>query len=103
VLREFVEYARLSQIEPIIEVDNEDDLVEILGIYKPMEICIGINARDLSTLTLDRTLHFSLAEKYKKELSPFIVFAFSGIEKAEYVSEYREKYNGVLIGSLFRT
>ncbi len=93
-----VNYCLSKNIEPLVEVDNESDLQEILKLFSPEEITIGINCRDLDTMKIDCENHFRL---WRKELLSYHTIGLSGITDFSQVAEYQWKYDGVLIGSLF--
>lgn len=99
-LRAMIDYCLIKNIEPLIEVDNESDLDEVLANLSPEEISIGINCRDLDTMEIDRENHFRL---WRKELLSYHTIALSGITDFSQVREYKWKYDGVVIGRLFMT
>ena len=79
-------YCLAKNIEPLIEVDNESELVAILQNFSPEEISIGINCRNLDTMEIDREEHFSL---WRTELSDYHILALSGITDFAQINEYR--------------
>ena len=93
-----VNYCLSKNIEPLIEVDNESDLDEVLRNFSPEEISIGINCRNLDTMEIDRKKHFDF---WRDELQKYHTLALSGITDFAQVNKYRWKYDGVLIGTLF--
>ncbi len=98
-LTDLIEYSVSKNIFPVVEVDNEDDLWEVLDI--DLVFAVAVNCRNLWNMRIDRNRHFDIYEKYKCELENRITFAFSGIDDLEQVKEYKWKYNGVLIGTSF--
>ncbi len=102
-INEFIEYSLEKDIFPIVEIDNEKDLDEILEKlpYENKSWWIWINCRNLWTMEIDRNKHFTIYEKYKNKLENRLVFAFSWIDNLEQVGDYKWKYNGVLIGTSF--
>lgn len=97
-LKNLVTYCLEKNIEPLIEIDNESDLNEVLQNFSPVDISIGINCRNLDTMEIDRQNHFAL---WRTELSDYHILALSGITDFAQIHEYRWKYDGVLIGTLF--
>lgn len=95
-LDELLEYTLGKWIFPIIEIDNEKDLIEELK-RKWNNFWISLNARNLDTMEMNNNFHFEMYEKYKKEFDKKIVFAFSWISGLNQVDLYKWKYNWVLI------
>jgi indole-3-glycerol phosphate synthase len=60
---------------------------------------IAINCRNLWTMEIDRSRHFSLYEMYADEFARHQMFAFSWIDSVDQRHEYEGKYDGVLIGT----
>ena len=83
-----VQYAIEHNIEPLIEVDNEQDLIMIMGQYSPNDILIGINSRDLSTLEMQPNLHMDIYSRHHDQLADFIVFALSGVSSLDDIAQY---------------
>ena len=97
-LTQLVRHCLTLNIEPLVEVDNASDLDEVLRTFSPNDITIGINCRDLDTLEIDRQRHF---DYWRPEMLSYHTIALSGITDISQVSEYKEKYDGIVIGSLF--
>lgn len=103
-IKDLALYAQSKNIFPVIEVDNAEDLWHILSMwFDPQYVGIGINARQLDTpdLLTDKQIHFDLYTQYAEQLSPYLRFAFSGVEDLEEIKAYNNKYHGCLIGTYF--
>ncbi|MDQ7010170.1 MAG: hypothetical protein Q9M94_07840 [Candidatus Gracilibacteria bacterium] len=104
---DFSDYAIQKNIFPIIEIDTEKGLEKVLNLPLLTKDGLGegfgiaINCRNLGTMELDRKKHFSIIKNYEKFLENKLVFAFSGIDNLEQIKEYKNKFNGVLVGSYF--
>lgn len=95
-LRNFYKEAKRLNLEPLVEVHNEEELE--LALKYDCEI-IGINNRDLKTfnVTLDTT-----KELIKRIPKDKVIVSESGIMSIEDLKMLRELgVNGVLIGELF--
>ncbi len=97
-IEEFVEFSFDLGLEPLVEVRNESDF------YRAIESgarLIGINARDLNTLEIDRSL-FARFSRLRKEkgLKNIFMIAESGFLEAKEVIEVLENgFDGFLIGT----
>jgi len=98
-LQEFIDYSNSKNILPVVEIDDEKWMEEILKLKN--DFAIWINCRNLKTMEINRQRHFEIYEKFKAELEDKIVFAFSGIDDLKQVNEYVWKFNWVLIGTYF--
>ncbi|MDD3302469.1 MAG: hypothetical protein PHN31_02860 [Candidatus Gracilibacteria bacterium] len=101
LLTNLIKYSLCKNIFPIVEVDNEKDLKEIIELSQKLELGIAINSRNLGNMQIDINSHFTLYNKYKDQLANKIIFAFSGINNLDDIKKYKNKYNGVLIGTYF--
>jgi indole-3-glycerol phosphate synthase len=99
-LIEFIKYSNSKNIYPIVEVDNENDFKKILDLREKYDFWIALNSRNLTTMKINKDLHFKIFEKYKENLWDKIIFAFSGIEY-ENIKNYKNKFNWVLIWTHF--
>lgn len=94
VLTKFVELCFLLGIEPVVEVNSEEDLAK--AVVTKTNI-VAVNARDLETFVIDVSKACVLIKKIPDR---FIKLGFSGIKSAEEVRVYHEAgANGVLVGT----
>lgn len=84
---------------PIIEVDTAQDLEVLFALVWSNQRWIAINCRNLWTMEIDRSRHFSLYEEYSEQFARHQMFAFSWIDSVDQRHEYEWKYDGVLIGT----
>jgi indole-3-glycerol phosphate synthase len=93
-LRRLVTLTKSLGIEPVVEVNDEEDLAKALT--TDTEI-IAVNARDLGTFIVDVPAACRLLET----LPPaYLKLGFSGVESAKQVREYRAAgAGGVLVGT----
>lgn len=95
-LCDFVELAVKEGLEPLIEVDNEDDAIDVVNTNP--NIMLGINARDLGNLSvsLDRSISIIRLVRGKADL----VIAESGVKDVDdAVKLAREGANAILVGT----
>jgi indole-3-glycerol phosphate synthase len=95
-LWDFVELAVKEGLEPLIEVDNEDDAIDVVNTNP--NIMLGINARDLGNLSvsLDRSISITRLVRGKADL----VIAESGVKDVDdAVKLAREGANAILVGT----
>jgi indole-3-glycerol phosphate synthase len=95
-LWDFVELAVKEGLEPLIEVDNEDDAIDVVNTNP--NIMLGINARDLGNLSvsLDRSISIIRLVRGKADL----VIAESGVKDVDdAVKLAREGANAILVGT----
>jgi indole-3-glycerol phosphate synthase len=95
-LWDFVELAVKEGLEPLIEVDNEDDAIDVVNTNP--NIMLGINARDLGSLSvsLDRSISIIRLVRGKADL----VIAESGVKDVDdAVKLAREGANAILVGT----
>lgn len=97
-IEEFVEFSFDLGLEPLVEVRSENDFYQAV---KSGARLIGINARDLNTLEIDRSI-FTRFGRLKKErgLKDVFLIAESGFLEAKEVIEVLEDgFDGFLIGT----
>ena len=95
-LWELADYAMSLGLEPLIEVDNEEDAVEVVNTNP--NVMLGINSRDLGNLSvsLDRAVSIIRAVRGKAS----IIIAESGVKGVDDASRLaREGANAVLVGT----
>ena len=94
VLKDFVTISQKIGIEPIVEINDEEDLEKALGTNTSF---IAVNARDLSTFTVDIPKACALVEKIPEK---YIKLGFSGINSSVEVKRYKKAgAKGVLVGT----
>ncbi len=98
-LKKFVNICLEEGIEPVVEINNEEDLQKAIETETKI---IAVNARDLETFTIDISSACSLIKKIPDH---FIKLGFSGIHSSREVQQYKKAgANGVLAGtSLMQT
>lgn len=94
-LEPMIAQARDFGMEPLVEVHDEDELESVLSTSARI---VGINARDLRTLEIDRTRVPRLAAKVPKDR---VRVAESGVLSASDVADLRGAVDAVLIGTAF--
>lgn len=93
-LKSFVRICNELQIEPVVEINNEEDLKKAVETEANI---IAVNARDLETFEIDVT---SACELMKKIPDNFIKLGFSGINFSDEVVQYKNAgAAGVLVGT----
>ena len=75
------EYSTKKFIEPLIEVNNFKEAVKFIEILSPK--IIGVNARDLETLTIDKERMFMTISMIRKEYPDLFIIAESGLKDPE--------------------
>ncbi len=96
-LWDLVDYAINLGLEPLIEVDNEVDALDVVS--KDPDVMLGINSRDLSDLSvsLDRAVSIIRAVRGGKAN---IIVAESGVKTVnDTLRLAREGANAVLVGT----
>lgn len=98
-LKQFVDLCLDLEIEPVVEVNNEEDLKKAIATETRI---IAVNARDLENFIIDVEKACNLLKKIPDK---FIKLAFSGIHSATEVQLYKSVgAKGVLVGtSLMQT
>lgn len=98
-LKSFVKLCLAAGIEPVVEINNEEDLEK--AIESDTNI-IAVNARDLETFTIDLKRACLLMKRIPDH---FVKLGFSGIHSADEVLQYQNAgAKGVLVGtSLMKT
>ncbi len=93
-LKRFVVLTRKLNIEPVVEIANNDDLTKALQTETDV---IAVNARNLDTFTID--VHYA-CNLIRKIPSEYIRLGFSGIKSSKEVLLYKNAgVKGVLIGT----
>lgn len=90
----FVDLALDYHLEPLIEIHNADEAESALG---TKAVLIGINNRDLSTMTIDRSTTRLLSEHIRPRGR--LIVSESGMRSADDVREMRNYCDAFLIGS----
>ncbi|HVP96537.1 indole-3-glycerol phosphate synthase TrpC [Methanoregula sp.] len=90
----FVDAVYGAGLEPLVEVHNADEIDLALATDAQL---IGINNRDLSTMTIDRSTTRNLSGKVRK--AGRLVVSESGMRSADDVRELRPYCDAFLIGS----
>lgn len=95
MLRKLIRKAHQCEIDPVVEIHDEQDFEKIRD---EKEIIIGINNRNLATLTTD-VFH---AEKLLEKIDPTMtIIAESAFTKSQELLPYWRKIDAVLIGTTF--
>lgn len=93
-LKHFVELCFAEGIEPVVEINDEEDLKKAL--VTPVSF-LAVNARNLETFTVDVGKACALLIKIP---DTFIKLGFSGINSSSEVKKYKESgAKGVLVGT----
>jgi indole-3-glycerol phosphate synthase len=93
-LKSFVRICHNLNIEPVVEINNEEDLEKAVETSTKI---IAVNARDLETFHVDISIACRLMKKIPNN---FIKLGFSGISSAVDVKQYKDAgARGVLIGT----
>jgi len=90
----FVDAVYAAGLEPLVEVHNADEIAFAL---KTKAQLIGINNRDLATMTIDRSTTRKLSELVRAQGR--LVVSESGMRSADDVRELRPYCDAFLIGS----
>jgi indole-3-glycerol phosphate synthase len=94
ILKEFVNLCLNLHIEPMVEINSEEDLKKAIATKTNI---IAINARDLETFAVDVA---KACELMKKIPDRFIKLGFSGIHSPKEVLQYKKAgAKGVLVGT----
>ncbi len=96
--KELFDYSTELNLDCLVEIHNEKELNFVLDF--PVKI-IGINHRDLDTLTMNLNLSFELAPKIREWNKEIFIIAESGIEKKEIIQKLINYVDGFLIGTYF--
>ncbi len=95
-LWDFYDYAVSLGLEPLIEVDNEEDAVNVVSTNP--NVMLGVNSRDLGDLSvsIDRALSIIRSVRGKADL----IIAESGVKDVnDAIKVAREGANAVLVGT----
>jgi indole-3-glycerol phosphate synthase len=93
-LPDFVDSAMAYGLEPLVEVRSKAEADEALSTKATL---IGINNRDLSTLTIDRSTTRLISEQVRR--GDRLIVSESGIRFAEDIREIKHYCDAFLIGS----
>jgi indole-3-glycerol phosphate synthase len=93
-LPDFVDRAADYNLEPLVEVHNPDEVESALD---TKAILIGINNRNLSTMTIDRSNTRILSERVRGDGR--LIVSESGMRSADDVREMKHYCDAFLIGS----
>jgi indole-3-glycerol phosphate synthase len=93
-LPDFVDSVLSYGIEPLVEVRSKAEAEEALSTKATL---IGINNRDLSTLTIDRSVTRLISEQVQKDGR--LIVSESGMQSADDIREMRQYCDAFLIGS----
>ncbi len=94
LLKTFVDLCITIGIEPVVEINDEEDLAKALGTKTRI---IAVNARDLDTFTVDVAKACELLEKIPAHI---FKLGFSGIHTASDVKRYKHAgAKTVLVGT----
>jgi indole-3-glycerol phosphate synthase len=93
-LQVFVDLATDYQLEPLVEVHNAAEAESALNTNASL---IGINNRNLSTMTIDRSTTRLLSEQIRP--TGRLIVSESGMRSADDVREMRGYCDAFLIGS----
>lgn len=97
-LKEFIQLCRGLSIEPVVEINNEEDLLKAKTVNPSI---IAVNARDLGTFEVDIDKACKLIKKIPNK---YIKLAFSGVKSPTEVRKYKEAgARGVLVGTSLMT
>jgi len=93
-LKQFVMLCKKLKLEPVVEVNNEEDLEKAIATETNI---IAVNARDLETFHVDVAKACRLMEQIPEK---FIKLGFSGVTSSDEVLQYKEAgAKGVLVGT----
>jgi indole-3-glycerol phosphate synthase len=90
----FVDHAADYDLEPLVEVHN---LVEAESAIDTNAKLIGINNRNLSTMTIDRSTTRTLSERVRREGR--LIISESGMRSGDDIREMKQYCDAFLIGS----
>lgn len=93
-LKKFVDICLEIGVEPVVEINDEEDLEKALGTKTKV---IAVNARDLETFEVDVKRACGLIRKITGN---YLKLGFSGVNSSEEVKLYRDAgVRGVLVGT----
>lgn len=93
-LQKFVSLCRSLGIEPVVEINNEEDLEKAVNTETNI---IAVNARDLDTFAIDVVSACMLIEKIPDQ---YIKLGFSGVKSEKEVLLYKKSgVDGILVGT----
>lgn len=93
-ITKFLRLCRELNISAVVEIHSAEEIERVIKLDE-IEI-LGVNSRDLDSLSLDKSLHRELAVRLPKNA---VKIAESGIDSIEQISNiYNAGYDAVLIG-----
>ena len=93
-LKEFVDVCLEIGVEPVVEINDEEDLTKALETKARI---IAVNARDLDTFEVDVEKACELIGKIPEK---FLKLGFSGVNSREEVEKYQAaRVKGILVGT----
>ncbi|KAH3669436.1 hypothetical protein OGAPHI_001557 [Ogataea philodendri] len=96
LLDQLVAYSRGLGMEPLVEINNADELKQAIQVGARV---IGVNNRNLHDFNVDLSTTTQMNDLLPKSGTKIILLALSGISKPEDVSEYKKHgIYGFLIG-----
>ena len=97
-LKHLYTQALALQLTPLVEVHTEEELASVLSLGVPL---IGVNNRNLKTLTID----LGISERLIKKVPPWVfVMSESGLSQPEEITRlHAAGFHGFLMGSHFMT
>jgi len=94
LLQQFVEIAKKIGLDPVVEINNQEDLEKAAGTQTSL---IAINARDLTTFEVNVDSACKLIQRVPDR---FIRLGFSGVNSQVEVKKYKDAgARGVLVGT----
>lgn len=98
-LKQFVALSKQLDIEPVVEINNKEDLEKTIQTDASI---IAVNARNLENFEIDIDKACELLKKIPKK---FIKLGFSGIHSSKEIAKYKKAgAKGILVGtSLMKT
>lgn len=97
-LKEFILLASSLGIEPVVEVQNADELRNVLALSERQRVeCVAVNARNLDDFQVDINQACSLLKLIPKEK---LALGFSGVKGRDEVEKYKQAgAKAVLVGN----
>ncbi len=93
-LKRFVKLAKSVSLEPVVEINDKDDLKKAMGTETSL---VAVNARNFDTLAVDVNAACGLLNKVPPA---FLKLGFSGVNGKLEVDKYRKAgAKGVLVGT----
>lgn len=98
ILKELVSLTKVLGLEPVVEVQNTDELKNVLALNERQKVeCIAVNARDLNNFNINIEKACKLMMKIPQDR---FVIGFSGVISREEVEKYiNAGAKAVLVGT----